>query len=192
MGMHYVFAGARAGEPSLIASFQENPSQMAGILSAFGWNLGEQDVHLFYESAVDLYVDEWMSKVLDIVEERGIRRLLVDSLGDLEFVAADQTRFREFVYSFIQRATRAGVSVMFTMELPDLFRVMRLSEHSFSHLTDNVVLLQYVHEDATLRRALTVIKSRGTRHDQRVHGFDITSEGIVLGEPLDLATVTSV
>ena len=187
MGMHYVFSGARAGEPSLIASFQENPSQLQGILSAFGWSLDEDDVHIFYESAVDLYVDEWMSNVLDRVERLGIRRVLIDSLGDLEVVAADEMRFREFVYSLIQRATRAGVSLMFTMELPDLFRVRRLSEHSFSHLTDNVVLLQYVHEDATLRRALTVIKSRGTRHDQRVHEFEITENGVVLGEPLDMA-----
>jgi circadian clock protein KaiC len=188
MGMHYVFAGARAGEPSLIASFQENPSQLQAILAHFGWSLDEDDVHLFYQSAVDLYVDEWMSKVMDIVETRGVRRILVDSLGDLEIVAADQMRFREFVYSFIQRATRAGVSLMFTMELPELFRVQRLSEHSFSHLTDNVILLQYLHENSRLKRALTVVKSRGTRHDPGVHEFDITDDGVVLGETLDMAT----
>jgi len=191
LGMHYVFAGARAGEPSLIAAFQENPSQMEGILTEFGWSLSEDNVHLHYDSAVDLYVDEWMSKVLDTVERQGIRRVLVDSLGDLEVVAGDRMRFREFVYSFIQRAMRAGVGLMFTMELPDLFRVRRLSEQSFSHLTDNVVLLQYVHEDATLRRALTVIKSRGTRHDPRVHEFDITKDGVVLGNPVDMATLRS-
>ena len=121
MGMHWVFAGARAGEPSLIASFQENPSQLERILAGFGWSLDEEDVHLFYRSAVDLYIDEWMRMLLEQMERFGIRRVLVDSIGDLEIVAADKTRFREFVYSFIQRCTRAGVSVMFTLELPDLF-----------------------------------------------------------------------
>jgi circadian clock protein KaiC len=142
-------------------------------------------VHHFYQSAVDLYVDEWLTRLLEQVEGLGIRRVLIDSLGDLEIASADRMRFREFVYSLIQRCTRAGVSVMFTMELPELFRAQRLSEDSFSHLTDNVVLLQYVQRGATLRRALTVVKSRGTPHDPQTHEFDITSDGVVLGEPID-------
>jgi circadian clock protein KaiC len=43
------------------------------------------------------------------------------------------------------------------------------------------VLLQYVRSGSKLRRALTVIKSRGTAHDPRVYEFDITGSGIVLG-----------
>ncbi len=186
-GMHFIFAGARAGEPGLIASFQENPSQMRRILAPFGWSLDEESVHHFYQSAVDLYIDEWMSMVFEQIERLGIRRVLVDSVGDLEAVASDKMRFREFVYSFIQRCTRAGVSVMLTVELLDLFQVSRLTDQAFSHLADNVVLLQYVHRDASIKRALTVIKSRGTRHDPQVHEFDITTDGIVLGEPIGLS-----
>lgn len=186
LGMHWIFAGARAGEPSLIASFQENPSHLEQILAGFGWSLEEDDVHLFYQSVVDLYIDEWMSLLLEKLERLGIRRVLVDSIGDLEVVAADQTRFREFAYSFIQRCTRAGVSVMFTMELRDLFLSRRLDDYSFSHISDNVVLLQYVHHDTTLTRALTVLKSRGTRHDPQVYEFDITPDGVTLGDPVRL------
>ena len=185
MGMHWVFAGGLAGEPSLIAGFQENPSQLEHILSGFGWSLDTDDVHHFYSSAVDLYVDEWLTLLLERVERLGIRRLLVDSLGDLELATADPLRFREFAYSLIQRCTRAGVSVMFTVELPELFRAQRLSEGAFSHFTDNVVLLQYVQSGFTLRRALTVVKSRGTPHDPRTFEFDITDDGVVLGGPID-------
>ncbi len=186
MGLHWVFAGARAGEASLIASFQENPSQIARILTAFGWSLDEDDVHLFYESAVDLYIDEWMSLLLEQIERLAIRRVLVDSLNDLEVVTGDQMRFREFVYSFVQRCTRAGVSVMFTAELRDLFDVPTLGEGSFSYVADNVVLMQYVLHDTTVRRALTVLKSRGARHDPQVYEFDITEDGVVLGDPVNI------
>lgn len=187
MGMHWVFAGARAGGPSLIASFQENPSQLERVLSAYGWSLDEENMHLFYRSAVDLYIDEWMSLLLEQIERLGIRRVLVDSIGDLEVVAADETRFREFAYSFIQRCTRAGVSVMFTLELRDLFFTSRLGEGAFSHVADNVVLMQYVREGTRIKRAVTVIKSRGTGHDSQVHEFDITDDGVVLGDPVDVS-----
>lgn len=187
LGMHWVFAGARAGEPALIASFQENPSQLERILRPFGWSLDEDDVHLFYASAVDLYIDEWMSLLFEQIERLGIRRVVVDSLGDLEVVAADQTRFREFAYSFVQRCTRAGVSVMFTLENHELFRVQRLGEDSFANVADNLVLMAYALGDTTVHRVLAVVKSRGTRHDSRVHGFDITDHGLVLGEPASAA-----
>ncbi len=186
MGMHWIFAGAAAGEQVLIASFQENPSQLAHVLAGFGWSLDENGVHLFYRSAVDLYIDEWMSVLLERLDALGIRRVLVDSIGDLEFVTADRLRFREFAYSFVQRCTRAGVSVMFTMELGDLLHVRRLGTESLSHLADNVVLLQYVLDGAALKRALTVIKSRGTRHDAGVYEFEITCDGVVLGDPISI------
>ena len=185
-GMHFIFAGARSGEPGLIASFQENPSQLEGILAPFGWSLAEDDVHHLYQSAVDLYIDEWMSMLLEKIESLGIRRVLVDSVGDLEMVASDKLRFREFVYSFTQRCTRSGVSVMMTIELPELFHVQRLTQDAFSHLADNVVLLQYVHRDKSIGRALTIVKSRGTRHDPEVHEFEVTTDGLVLGEPIAL------
>ena len=186
MGMHFIFSGTREGTPGLIASFQENPAQLGAILAPFGWSLEEPDVHLFYQSAVDLYIDEWMSVLLEEIRRLGVRRVLVDSLGDLESVAADRTRFREFVYSFVQRCARAGVSVMFTLETRELFRVQQLGDEAVSRLADNVILLQYVHRGRSLVRALTMLKSRGTGHDHHVHQYDITTAGIVLGEPVAL------
>jgi circadian clock protein KaiC len=48
-----------------------------------------------------------------------------------------------------------------------------------------VVLLQYVHQGTRLKRAVTVVKSRGTRHDPQVHEFDITDVGVTLRDPID-------
>lgn len=44
----------------------------------------------------------------------------------------------------------------------DVVRVghTRLSERGVSHLSDNVILLQYLRRDATLSRAVTVLKTR--------------------------------
>lgn len=187
LGLHFIFAGARNGDPGVIAGFQENPSQLGSIARGFGWSLGDERVRLLYSSAVGLYVDEWLYTLLDTIEETGARRVLVDSLADLSAAAGDPIRFREFVYSLIQRCTRMGVSIMFTLELPELFKVGRLSEGAFSHLADNVVLLQYVLQGGVLGRALTLVKSRGTRHDPTVRQFEITQDGIVLGGPFPTA-----
>ena len=64
-------------------------------------------------------------------------------------------------------------------------QVTRLSEFGVSHLSDNVVLLQYIRDGSTVRRALTVLKTRASRHEPEIREFRIAPEGIVLGGPID-------
>jgi circadian clock protein KaiC len=183
MGMHFIFNGVRQGEPGLLATLQEHPTQLARIVQGFGWSADEEGVELMYRSPIDIYVDEWVYELLEAVERTGARRVLIDSLTDLQFASPDQVRFREYMYSLVQRFSRQGVSLFMTSELPDLFKVGRLSEFGVSHLSDNVVLLQYVRDQSTVRRALTILKTRASRHEPEIREFKITPEGIVLGDP---------
>jgi circadian clock protein KaiC len=115
-----------------------------------------------------------------VVERTGARRVLVDSLADLRIAAADETRFQEFVYSLVQRFSQQGVSILMTLEIRDLFHAERLSDSAISHLSDNVVLLNYIKEEKSISRAMAVIKSRASYHDPGIRQFKIGPDGIVL------------
>lgn len=56
-----------------------------------------------------------------------------------------------------------------------------------SHLSDSVVLLQYVRQGAALARAIAVLKTRASRHLPQTHEFDITASGICVGQPFATA-----
>ena len=60
-----------------------------------------------YRSPVDLYLDEWVYDLLEMVERTGARRVVIDSLGDLRVASTDEIRFREYMYSLLQRLRRA-------------------------------------------------------------------------------------
>jgi circadian clock protein KaiC len=181
MGLHFIFNGARDGDTGVIASLQENPVQLERIVRGFGWTLQEPAIELMYRSPVDVYIDEWVYELLETVERVGARRVVIDSLSDLQMAAPDPTGFREYMYSLTQRLSRQGVSLFMTSELADLFRVGRLSEFGVSHLSDNVVLLQYTRDNAVVRRAVTVLKTRASHHQPEIREFTITPAGIVLG-----------
>jgi circadian clock protein KaiC len=123
---------------------------------------------------------EWVYELMAAVERTGARRVLIDNLADLRMAAPDETRFREFIYSLTQRFSRHGVSILMTMEVPDLFRLECLSESALSHLSDNVVLLKYVQDDHSILRAVSVIKSRANYHHPDIRSFQIGGDGIVL------------
>lgn len=184
MGLHFIVSGARRGEPGVIATLQENPTQLQRIAQGFGWSLAEPGIGLLCRTPVDLYIDQWVYEVLAAIERTGARRVLIDSLGDLAFAAGDETRYREYLYSLVQRCSRLGVSLLMTLELPDLFQVTRLSEQGVSHVSDNVVLLQYLRQPAVLRRTLTLIKTRASLHQPQVREFTITPEGITLQDEI--------
>jgi circadian clock protein KaiC len=191
LGLHFVFSGLDTGEPGLLATMQENPSQLERIANRYSWSFKSPGVELMYRTPVDLYLDEWVYDLLGTIERTGVRRVVIDSLGDLRAGAADDLRFREYIYSLLQRCSRQGVSVMLTQEMLRLFGVSQVSEYGVSHLSDNVVLLQFVRGNAELRRSITVLKTRASTHDPRSLQFDITSAGFVLGEPLSSSEALS-
>jgi circadian clock protein KaiC len=88
------------------------------------------------------------------------------------------------MYSLLQRTAHAGIGVFMTQEVAELFGVTRLSEYGISHLSDNVVLLQFLRGESQIKRALTVLKTRASAHDPHILEFEITSNGIELGERL--------
>jgi circadian clock protein KaiC len=192
MGLHFIVSGVRRGEPGVIATLQENPTQLQRIAQGFGWSLTQPRIQLLSRSPVDLYIDQWVYELLAAIQHSGARRVLIDSLGDLAFAAGEETRYREYLYSLVQRCSRLGVSLLMTFELPGLFQVTRLSELGVSHVSDNVVLLQYLRQPATIQRTLTVVKTRASLHQPQIRGFTITPNGITLKDedeiPVDPAS----
>jgi circadian clock protein KaiC len=186
MGLHFLYHGAHNGEPGILATFQENVSQLGRIVSSFGWSIDDPNVHIFSQSPVNLNIDEWVYELLDMIETTGSRRVVIDSLADLRSAAGDAVRFREWMFSLIQRCARVGISVMLISEVPDLFQLQRISEEAISHLADNVVLLQYVQEGPELSRALTVLKTRAMPHRPLIHKYEITERGFELGPVIAL------
>ncbi len=182
VALHFIFSGAELGEQGIFATLQENPIQLERVVSGFSWSFTAPKVELMFRPPVDLYLDEWVYDLLDLIEHTGARRVAIDSLGDLRAACGDEIRFREYMYSFLQRCARRNVSVVMTQEVPELFGITRLSEFGISHVSDNVVLLQFLRGDSEVKRAITLLKTRGSTHDPRIRQFEITSAGISLGD----------
>ncbi|MEV6894759.1 ATPase domain-containing protein [Kribbella sp. NPDC051137] len=180
MGLQFVFSAVNQGEHAIIATMQEDPSQLERTASQFGWSVKSDNLTLMYRSPVDLNVDQWVYELLNMIETTGASRVLLDSLTDLQAATSDEMRFREYLYSLLHRSSRQGTSLMMTYELPQLFGVSKLSDVAVSHMADNVVLLQYRDVTRVMSRTLTVLKTRATGHESRVREFRITADGIML------------
>jgi circadian clock protein KaiC len=182
LGLQFIIGGIQRGEPGVIISFQESPSQLYEIARGFGWELEEEEkkgkLKLLYTSPVELSVDEHAAYIKDAVDRIKAERVLIDSLMDLEIATPNKVRYKDYVYSLANFFRSKGITSLMTNEIPELFGPVKLTSHGISFISDNVILLRYVELESHVARAINLLKARGIDHEKEIKEFEITSEGI--------------
>jgi circadian clock protein KaiC len=180
LSLHFLYGGAQRGERGILATLQENPTQLSRLIAGLGWPPAHPGIEIMYRSPVDIYIDEWVHDLLRAAEAHQARRVVIDSLMDLQMASVDQTRFHEFMYSLAQRFSRRGISLLVTYETPGLIGAGSLPGFPVSHLADNAILLSHYQARDTMIRSLAVIKTRASDHDPVMRQFSIGRDGIMI------------
>ena len=190
LATHFIDAGLRAGEPGIIAVFEERPDEYAARATNFGLDLvthmHDGSLKVIYLRPLDLSVDETMQELIDSIKKMGARRLVIDSLAGFEMALAPgfRTDFRESLYRMIYSLTGVGVTILTTVEIEETFTELAFSTYSVSFLTDDIIRLRYVEIGSALRKAMMVVKMRGGNHSKEIREYEITTQGVVVGERL--------
>jgi circadian clock protein KaiC len=185
----FIAEGIRAGEPGVMAIFEERPQQYTGRARDFGMDLKtpqeKEKLKILYLRPLDLSVDETMVEILDAIKEVGAKRLVIDSLAGFEMALAPGFRvdFRESLYRMIGALTGAGVTILSTVEVEESFESLNFSHYSISFLTDDIIRLRYVEIDGQLRKIMFVVKMRGSNHSKDIREYIIGDKGVVVLSP---------
>ena len=170
--------------------FEERPDEYIERAASFGFDLDtpqqEGTLKLLYIRPLDLSVDETVREIIDAVQEMDAKRLVIDSLAGFEMALAPgfRTDFRESLYRMIGALTRIGVTVLSTVEIQETFTGFSLSSYAISFLSDDILRMRCVSINGQLRKMVVVIKMRRSTHSKDMREFEITSEGLVIGERL--------
>ena len=190
LASQFIAEGVRTKEPGIIAVFEERPKEYTGRASVFGIDLvspqTEGLLEIIYLRPLDLSVDETLHEMLEAVERIGAKRVVIDSLAGFEMALAPSFRmdFRESLYRMIGALTGAGVTVLSTIELPESFTDLNFSPHSISFLTDDIIRFRYVEIESQLRKIMMIVKMRGGEHSKDIREYEITSNGLTIGNTL--------
>jgi circadian clock protein KaiC len=190
LATQFIAAGIREGQPGIVAVFEERPEEYAARASTFGLDLNtpmkDGNLRVIYLRPLDLSVDETMQEILDAIKNTGAKRLVLDSLAGFEMALAPGFRadFRESLYRMIYSLTGIGVTILSTVEVEESFTELLFSTYSISFLTDDIIRLRYVEIEGQLRKVLMVVKMRRGAHSRDIREYEITSQGVVLGERL--------
>jgi circadian clock protein KaiC len=180
IALQFALEGARQGESTLYMNFQENPSQLMRTIRNLGVDLEEaqaQGLDLVYASPVELQIDSIIVDMFRRIQQRRVRRLVIDALGDLASAATDPQRLHDYLYALVQHFAVSGITSVLNFETTGNSIVGNGVQNAVSYLSDNVLLLTVEGEERT-RRSLRILKTRGSAHDSRVREVEISSTGL--------------
>jgi circadian clock protein KaiC len=184
VGLQFVLEGVRRGEACLYANFQENPMQIVRSLRALGADVDSakhRGLHLMYASPVELQVDRIIVSMFQQIQREGVRRIVIDAVGDLIAAASDAQRLHDYLYALVQHFTVKGVTSLLMFETAGGEHGPGLHSGNvggrFSYMSDNIVLLSTDRKDRA-KRGVAVIKARASKHDLEVHEVEISEKGL--------------
>jgi circadian clock protein KaiC len=184
IALQFALEGARLGEQTLYMNFQENPSQLMRTIRNLGVNLEEaqsRGLDLVYASPVELQIDSIIVDMFRRIQQRKVRRLVIDALGDLANAATDSQRLHDYLYALVQHFAVSSITSILNLETSGNAIEGPANQNTMSYLSDNIVLLTVEGEERT-RRHIRILKTRGSVHDTRVREVEITAAGLAVLE----------
>jgi len=186
MATEFMQGGTSKGEKTLLFAFEESREQL--FRNATGWGIdfeksekeGLLKVDCEYPEVTGL--EDHLIRMKNVINEFNPNRVAIDSLSALERVSSGKS-FREFIIgltSFIKHKEIAG---LFTSTTSSLMGGTSITDGHISTITDSIILLRYVETFGEMRRGITVLKMRGSKHNKDIRELTIDGKGMHIGKP---------
>jgi circadian clock protein KaiC len=190
LGLHFITTGARLQEPTLFVGFMEDAVQLRRKSRVFGLGLAEAEAsglaRLLTLPGYDLEADAIADLIVQDVEGRGTRRLVIDSVSELERGLAVPERQTDFLAALVAYLRGRDVTTYVTTDLTTIVGPqLQFADTPLSVLAENLLLVRYAEYGGELHRLLSVLKMRFSDYDRRLYEYTITAgRGVeLLGHP---------
>jgi circadian clock protein KaiC len=187
LGLAFLCGGRKEKEKALFYGFHETPDRLLNKAESVGLPLrkmvAEGLVQLQWQPPSELSSDEIGARILRIVDEQGIKRLVLDAFNQFSQGASVGGRAREFFGAFCTLLRARGVALVLTQ---DMTRIagdsLDLPLGEVSQMVDNIIHVRSIELHAHFRRLIAVLKVREQDYDRSIREFSIGKTGVRVGE----------
>jgi circadian clock protein KaiC len=188
LGMQFLAAGARNGEPVLYVTLSESAEELREIGKSHGWSLDgiqirelipsersldpDDQYTVFHPSEVEL--TETTKHILQDVEDLKPRRVVFDSLSELRLLAGNPLRYRRQILALKQFFAGRKCTVLLLDDLTASDRDLQVQSIAHGVLSLEHMVLEYGSD----RRRLRVVKYRGKIFRGGFHDYSIRTGGM--------------
>jgi circadian clock protein KaiC len=129
--------------------------------------------------------EEFAHKVQHEVEHEGAEIIMIDSFGGYtSAIQGNHADLKKEFHTLTRYLLNNEVTVFVTDSIHQITGLSAATSANISPIADNILFLSYVESNGSLRKVVGVLKKRAGGFEHALREFDITSEGIHIGEPM--------
>ena len=186
VGALFLVEAARQGDHSVLYHLEEKPATFVERCAAIGTPVTE----LLDSGALEivgvtpslLTVGEFLAQVQgDVTDETTF--VMIDGAQGFEKLT-NLSAEREELSALRSYLTARGITVVVTDEMPNVTGDFRPTKSGETAIADNIVFMRHLEFNGELHRAIGVLKKRTSDFEHRLRQFEITDEGVVVGDPI--------
>ena len=173
----------KQGIRGLLVSLDEHPAQIIRNAETLGLDIRSSldagTLHILFESPQELDIDAHFAHIIRTVEEQNIQRLVIDGMTSYSTAAGSKLLYRDFFHALVAYSKFRLMTTFFNYENPEFLGLSSyMPDFPVSSVVDNLILLNLAEFGPNLRRFLTVVKSRGSKHEFDSREYFIGQGGI--------------
>jgi circadian clock protein KaiC len=186
--VQFIAAAIARGERAALFVFDEELGLLFQRTRSLGFDLKAfvDGGHLFIEQmdAAEVSPGEFAHEVRKRIERHNVRIVGIDSLNGYQNAMPEEGFIILHMHELLQYLNRQGVVTFLTVAQHGIVGDMQVPI-DLTYLADTVILLRYFEANGTVRRAISVIKKRGSKHEATIREYRIGPPGIQIGPPLE-------
>lgn len=184
-GLHFL-STCTPETPGLLFGFFETPARLRTKAKSIGIDIDgliEQGaIEHLWQSPAENIAEELGHRLLEAVERRKVRRVFVDGITAWREAFLFPDRLPVFLNALNNTLKGFGTTLVYTIEMRDLFFPDSLQPEDLPAVIDNVVLLHYALYEGAIRRRITILKIRDSDYDASSQPYHISSQGVQFGD----------
>lgn len=184
-GIQFLVTGiVKYKEPGIYVTFEEKKENVYKHMLTFGWDLAKYEAAGLF--AFVEYTPEQVKKMLEegggliesLIHKLNAKRLVIDSITAFSLLFKDELSKRQAVLALFDFIRKWGVTAVLTAEFePELENP---GSATIEFEVDSIVLLYYPRKGDIRKRALEILKMRGTEHSKKIFPLKIAEKGIMI------------
>jgi len=184
LAAHFAAAACARGEKVLYLAFEESPGQLYRNMRSIGIDLephatkGTLRMHASRPTLLGL--EAHLVQIHKMIEEFDPRIVILDPISNL-MSAGTSMDASAMLLRLIDVLKSRGITAVFT-HLNSGANAADTTDVGVSSLIDTWILMRHIEVGGRRDRGLYILKSRGMKHSNQVHEFQLTDRGIELRE----------
>lgn len=189
LAIKYAVAAIERAEPVALYTFDEGISSLLTRGDGLGMNLSEhvraKRITIEQVNPAELSPGDFAYRVRRSVEQDRAQMVIIDSLNGY-MTAMPQEEFLSLqMHELLNYLNQQGVVTLLILAQQGILGSMQ-TNIDLSYLADSIVLLRFFEAAGRVRRAISVVKKRSSKHEQTIREFTIIApDGVQLGHPLE-------